>query len=130
MERVTVSVSFSLKDLKRLDDWKDARRQTRSAAIMSLLDLATAPVITQGVGGRWDTDEQMLSENPQSRLEKARAVLERAESGENAGAFDVTPEPQILKRKDPLDQSPEWDDSYAQDPPQDDVDQRAKRRGK
>jgi hypothetical protein len=63
-ERITVSVSFRLADLKRLDTWKDERRQTRSAAIMSLLDLAEG-----STKPRWDTEEQLRSEVPSSPSE-------------------------------------------------------------
>lgn len=42
--KVNVHIGFDLDELKRLDDWREARRLTRGAAIMTLLDIADVPV--------------------------------------------------------------------------------------
>lgn len=41
--KVTVHIGFEQDDLRRLDAWGKQRRLTRGAAIMTLLDMATAP---------------------------------------------------------------------------------------
>lgn len=117
MPKMNVAFALDATELKRFDDWRG--EIPRGTALVWLMDFA-------------DENSAPPPGTPPSRIAAAFGQLERAESGENAGAFDVTtePTPQILKKKDPLDQSPDWDDSYAQDPPQDDGDQRAKRRGK
>jgi len=38
--KVNVHIGFELEELKSLDEWREARRLTRGAAIMTLLDLA------------------------------------------------------------------------------------------
>lgn|SRR3990167_5548303 len=115
MERVTVSVSFSLEDLQRFDHWREAKRLTRGAAIMTLLDEVEG-VEEARLAPNWDDPNVAAGHHlgkvaEESRLAKARDALARAEAGENKGAFPLSAP--VQARRAPVVVKPE---DESQDP--------------
>lgn len=139
----SVTMNFQEDEIAALDAFADKEGLSRNGAVTHLLASALGgipvPQVPVGnvraafakellkqaqkyVGVRpvaVQDDEVVKLEDP----EADRGLEEfYANKGSNVGGG------QILKKKDPLDQSSEYGDSYVQDPPQDDGDQRRKGR--
>jgi hypothetical protein len=119
MPKMNVAFALDAQELERFDRWRGGL--ARGLALSKLLDLAErgGPVVrgTEYFQERAELGTARAAEPDvgPSRLDLARKVLERAEAGENAGAFDVGkgPTPQILKKREvpkPEDESQDPED--------------------
>lgn len=137
MAKVPVTISIRQEDLLQLDAFAGERRLTRGDAVGVLLE---AHAGTLG-GIRLDDPDYVPPPPNRTKLDRGREALARATAKTGAAPVAIVGDevvkgvdespwvaPDPPKPRDPFDQSPEWDDSYAQDPPQDDVDQRRKGR--
>lgn len=134
MAKVPLTISIRQEDLVRLDAYAGERRLTRGDAVGMLLDEREGPV-----GG--DDPDYVPPPPNRSRLERAKDALASGEAklgihptdvygngSASRGGEIVSHPPQILKKRDPLDQSSEYDDEGVQVDPGVDFDQTRRRR--
>jgi hypothetical protein len=134
--KVPLTISIRQEDLRKLDTFAGERRLTRGDAVGVLLEEFEKQTVSKTLSNHSDDPDYIPHPPNRSRLDRAKEMLAAGEATlgiHPTEMFDspgvILPHtPQIFKKRDPMDQSSEYDDEGVQAGPGTDFDQTRRRR--